>query len=83
MQINTFFKIPLWTDTGNRKEFTAGIKLRIPFSRGAARFPAYAYKSALVIKAFYTKLELKYADPALLQGTVEIEQTGASIGFNF
>ena len=29
--VNTFFKVPLWIDTGNRQEFTARLKLCIPF----------------------------------------------------
>ena len=83
LKVNTFFKVPLWTDTGNRQEFTAGLKLRIPFFGGAKRFPVYAYKSALIFKVFYSKLKLKFANPGFRGGNVEIEQVGASIGLNF
>ncbi len=83
MQINTFFKIPLFTDNGNRREFTAGLKLRIPFFGGKQRFPVYAYKSAIILKFFYTNLKVDFEDASRLSGNVAMEQYGASIGINF
>ncbi|MBL7665316.1 MAG: hypothetical protein JNM93_09290 [Bacteriovoracaceae bacterium] len=79
MQISTFFKVPLWTDTGNRRELTAGLKFRIPFGQRRG-FPAYAYQTAIILKVFYTDLRVQYENDT---GEVEIKQSGASIGFNW
>ncbi|OUR97441.1 hypothetical protein A9Q84_14035 [Halobacteriovorax marinus] len=83
-QMSPYIKFPIWSDIGGRKETTAGLKFKFPL--GSARnikFPAYAYQTSILLKFFYSKMELTFERPGFISSEISIEQIGATIGFNF
>lgn len=84
LQISPYLKFPLWTDTGNRRETTVGLKLKIPLgSAREQRFPTFAYQKAIIIKLFYTNMALKFKRNDFIESDMKVNQYGASIGFSF
>lgn len=83
-QISPYFTFPIWSDVGGRKETTFGLKLKVPLgSTQNARFPVFAYQTALIIRIFYTEMELKFERAGYIPSEMFVRQIGTSIGFNF
>lgn len=84
LQISPYFKFPLWSNSSNRKETTAGLKIRVPMGALHERsFPSYAYQKAIIIKAFYTNMKLEFEREGFITSEMEIQQYGITLGFNF
>lgn len=82
-QISPYFRVPLWSDVGGREETTVGIKLKFPFSGKGLRFPAFAYQKAIILRVFYTEMNLEFQREDFIPAEIQVRQYGASIGFNF
>lgn len=83
-QMSPYFKFPLWSDVGGRKETTVGLKFKFPLgSERNIKFPAYAYQSSILLKIFYSKMELTFERPGFISSEMKVDQVGATIGFNF
>lgn len=84
MQITPYFKVPLISDVGNRRETTIGLKFSLPFGgERAQRYPTFAYQKSLVIRVFYTHLELDFERDDFIPSKIDVRQIGATLGFNF
>ena len=84
MQITPYFKIPLISDVGNRKETTIGLKLSLPLgSERAQRYPTFAYQRSFILRVFYTHLELEFEREDFIPAEIDVRQIGATLGFNF
>ena len=84
IQISPYFKVPLWSDTGNRRETTIGLKLKVPVTGSAGlRFPSFAYQNAIMIKVFYTNMHLNFQRDGFIDSEIDVRQVGATLGFNF
>ena len=87
IQVSPYLKVPLWSssDVGNRKETTLGVKLKIPFgNKGEGmRFPLFAYQKAMILKLFYTEVELEFSRVGFISSEMNVRQYGMSLGFNF
>jgi hypothetical protein len=83
-QMSPYFKVPLWSDVGGRKETTVGLKFKFPLgSERNIKFPAYAYQSSIILKVFYSTMELTFERPGYISSEMSIDQVGATVGFNF
>ena len=83
-QMSPYFKIPIWSDVGGRKETTVGVKFKFPIGSGRAiKYPAYAYQSAVMLKLFYTTMDLTFERPGFISSEMSIDQFGLTLGFNF
>jgi hypothetical protein len=83
-QITPYFKVPLWSDVGNRQETTIGLKWKIPlFAPQEQRFPSYAYQRSVILRVFYTQMNLAFARAGYIQSDMEVKQFGATLGFSF
>ena len=84
IKISPYFRVPLFSDIGNRQETTVGLKLSIPVgSRKNLRFPLFAYGKYLTVKVFYTQMKLTFEREGFIPSDIEVRQYGATIGFNF
>ncbi len=83
-KMSTFFKIPLWTDVGNRRETTIGFKFRVPIGSSRGRsFPLYAYERAITLKAYYTDIDLSFERADARNAAFDVRQYGLVLGVNF
>lgn len=83
-QISPYLKFPIWSDTGNRRETTVGLKISIPIrSPNQMRFPTYAYNTSFVIRLFYTDMNLDFERTDFISSEFQIKQYGLIIGLNF
>lgn len=83
-QISPFLKLPLYTKDDQRKETTIGLKIKLPFgNEQTAKFPLFAYQKAIMIRVFYSKVDLLFQKPGFIPSNITVEQTGVSIGFNW
>jgi len=84
LQIQPYLKFPIWSDTGNRRETTVGLKIKIPFNSPKNQtFPTFAYQKNIIIKLFYTNMALKFERDDFIESDIKVEQTGVSLGFSF
>lgn len=84
IQISPYLKFPIWSDTGNRRETSVGLKCKIPLgSAREQRFPTFAYQKAIIIKFFYTNMALKFERDNFIESDMKVNQYGASLGFSF
>jgi len=85
IQISPYLKVPIWSKvSGNRKESTAGIKMKIPLgSDKSMKFPTYAYQTALSVKVFYTEMNMNFSKDNFIGSEIKVRQYGATVGFNF
>ena len=83
-QMTPFFKVPLFSDLGNRKETTVGLKFSIPInSPRQMRFPTFAYNTSFVLKLFYTNLSLQFEESGFISSEFDVRQYGITVGLNF
>jgi hypothetical protein len=83
-QVSPFFKFPLYTRDDQRKETTIGLKIKIPLgSERTARFPLYAYQKAIILRVFYSKVELKFQRTGFVPSYINVNQIGVTLGFNW
>ena len=83
-QLSPYLKFPLWSDTGNRKETTVGLKFTVPInSPGEMRFPTFAYNTSVVIRLFYTNMQLDFEKSGFISSEFEVRQYGVTLGLNF
>ncbi len=85
MQISPFLKLPLLTDSGKRREFTVGLKVKLPTTSNTnqMKFPAYAYQKAIVFKLFYRKVDLLFEKSGFIPLEIETSELIGTIGFSF
>lgn len=83
-QITPYFKVPLWSDFGNRRETTIGLKWKIPFFAPQEQiFPNYAYQRSVILRVFYTQMHLEFQREGFIQSNMDVRQIGATLGFSF
>lgn len=84
LQISPYFKFPLYSDIGSRKETTIGVKISLPLgAHNEQRFPSFAYQNALTLRVFYTNMTLDFEKEGFISSEISVRQVGASVGFNF
>jgi hypothetical protein len=82
IQISPYIKFPLWSNTNNRQETTIGLNLNVPINGQGARFPTYAYQTALTIKIFYMEQTLKFQEAGFIATDFETKAYGVTIGIS-
>jgi hypothetical protein len=83
LQVTPYFKVPLWSDVGGRKETTIGLKFKIPLNGKRVMFPSFAYQKAIMLKVFFTNMHLNFEKEGFIASDIDVRQVGASVGFNF
>lgn len=83
-QITPYFKVAVWSNIFNRRETTVGLKWKIPlFAPQEQKFPTYAYQRSIILKAFYTNMNLVFEREGFVPSEMDVRQVGATIGFSF
>jgi hypothetical protein len=84
LQIQPYFKTAIFSDVAFRNETTIGLKLKIPWNGPENQtFPTFAYQKALIIKLFYTQMNLKFERDNFIESDIDVQQYGATLGFSF
>jgi hypothetical protein len=81
--ISPYIRVPVISGSNVWREYSYGLKFKLPIVRGRPQFPLYAYQKAIVIRLVYSKFEIAIRKAGYLPVDASHAWTGLSVGYEW